>query len=73
MTQIYIGLAIIIICAFGYPIFQWFKSLYYMIDCLLHGGDWRYYRDNVLIGLMLAGLVIGFCLVGYGMQGQIER
>lgn len=72
MILIKIGVVIMILCGLSCPIYEWFKSLFLMVTCLLHGGNWKYYRDYVLLGLLFAGFIVGIVLVVYGAW-QIER
>lgn len=38
------------------------EPLYNMIDCIIHGGDWQYYRDKLLGACIITGLILIFCI-----------
>ena len=48
----------------------WFYNLYWMLNCLIKGGDWKYYAEKVLFGIVMVILYIGAALFAYGTSVQ---
>lgn len=37
-----------------------------MVDCLKHGGDWEYYRDELIISTIILSGLLGLTLILIG-------
>lgn len=62
------GFILIGVTLFWYPIYEFFDSLYWMIKCLIKGGDWKYYAENVVIGIVGAIFFVGLILLFLGLH-----
>ena len=54
------------IVAVKFPAYIFFENVYWMIKCLRHGGDWRYYADRIFATIFVTLAIIGIALLTYG-------
>ena len=61
-----IGIIIFVLLFLGIPAYIFFENVYWMIKCLRHGGDWRYYADRIFATIFVTLAIIGIALLTYG-------
>lgn len=62
MNLIELGIILICLPVAAGCIWHFGSRLYFMIDCLVYGGDWKYWAGEVI-----TDLVIGMMAIGVGL------